>query len=492
MEGVGGHWEPLCYGVKRGILTPAQGGSVQGGKAMTQKRKLQVFVSSTYADLREERQAAVEAILMAGHIPAGMELFTAGDQSQMDVIRRWIDESDVFLLILGGRYGSIEPTSQKSYIHLEYEYALEKNKPSFAVVIQEGYLEEKARKSGGNIDHVMERVNYQKWKELRDLVSMTRIVKFWNDPRDIQLAIHGAMKEFSDRSDVIGWIPANEAVNTGPALEEIARLTKENTELRQKLSGLSTTATSQREEQYRSALNWDSTTRLRGFDLSHRDLSGLTLNDADLAGADLCNAVLQDSSLEFAILVRANLNNANLRGAQLHGANLYGANLAGADLDEASLTEAHLDGANLARANLAGANLHRAKLISIDLHEADLQGANLSEADLHRAVLRAARYNTATQWPSGFNYVNCGAIGPQADLQGANLNEADLRNADLRGANLNGADLRGANLNGADLHGAILAGAHLEEANLHGARYNTATQWPSGFDYQRCGAIGSP
>lgn len=41
-------------------------------------KKLQVFVSSTYTDLIEERQAAVEAILDAGHIPAGMELFKAG------------------------------------------------------------------------------------------------------------------------------------------------------------------------------------------------------------------------------------------------------------------------------------------------------------------------------------------------------------------------------------------------------------------------------
>ncbi len=58
---------------------------------MSQKKKLQVFVSSTYEDLKEERQAAVEAILNAGHIPAGMELFAAGDESQMAVIRRWID-----------------------------------------------------------------------------------------------------------------------------------------------------------------------------------------------------------------------------------------------------------------------------------------------------------------------------------------------------------------------------------------------------------------
>src|SRR5438067_6382584 len=87
------------------------------------RKRLQVFVSSTFSDLIRERQAAVEAILTAGHIPAGMELFTAGDESQMDVIKQWIDESDAYLLIMGGRYGSVEPKSGKSYTHIEYEYA---------------------------------------------------------------------------------------------------------------------------------------------------------------------------------------------------------------------------------------------------------------------------------------------------------------------------------------------------------------------------------
>lgn len=96
-------------------------------------KKLQVFVSSTYTDLIEERQAAVEAILDAGHIPAGMELFKAG-KSQMKTIQKWIDDSDVYMLILGGRYGSIEEESGLSYTELEYRYALSKNMPVFAIV----------------------------------------------------------------------------------------------------------------------------------------------------------------------------------------------------------------------------------------------------------------------------------------------------------------------------------------------------------------------
>lgn len=198
---------------------------------MTQKKKLQVFVSSTYIDLHEERQAAVQAILTAGHIPAGMELFAAGDETQMNVIKRWIDESDVYMLILGGRYGSIEPKSQKSYIHLEYEYALEKNKPLFAVVIEDGHLDEKVKKDGLK---AIEKDHSEKLKEFRNLVC-SRMVRFWSDPKDIKLAVMETMSDFSKREDLMGWILGNEAINTGAVAEEIASLVKENKELREKL-----------------------------------------------------------------------------------------------------------------------------------------------------------------------------------------------------------------------------------------------------------------
>ena len=93
------------------------------------KAQAQVFVSSTFGDLRSERQAAVEAILKAGHIPAGMELFIAGDESQLETIKRWIDESDIYMLILGSRYGSIEPKSGLSYTEVEYYYAVDSGMP---------------------------------------------------------------------------------------------------------------------------------------------------------------------------------------------------------------------------------------------------------------------------------------------------------------------------------------------------------------------------
>jgi KaiC/GvpD/RAD55 family RecA-like ATPase len=184
------------------------------------KKKLQVFVSSTYTDLIKERQAAVEAILTAGHIPAGMELFSPGDKSQLEVIKRWIDESDVYLLLLGGRYGSIDPDSGKSYIQLEYEYAIHKAKPFFALVISDEHLDERVRIEGMS---VIELANQKQLQEFRALVK-NRLVKFWSDLKDIKLAILQKLPDFERQPELIGWVPGNEALNSNIIAAGIARL----------------------------------------------------------------------------------------------------------------------------------------------------------------------------------------------------------------------------------------------------------------------------
>lgn len=171
------------------------------------KKKLQVFVSSTYSDLIQERQAAVGAILSAGHIPAGMELFTSGDESQMKVINRWIDQSDIFLLILGGRYGSIEPKKGKSYVHLEYEYALNAGKPLITCVLDESALNAHINSHG---IEAMERDNPGKFKAFRKQV-LTRMVKFWKNSSEIEKIVLTDLSTYSGQDDLVGWVraPAN-------------------------------------------------------------------------------------------------------------------------------------------------------------------------------------------------------------------------------------------------------------------------------------------
>jgi hypothetical protein len=72
------------------------------------QKRYQVFVSSTFTDLKDERQAVLKAILELDHMPAGMELFPATDDSAWQLIKDVIDTSDYYALIIGGRYGSLD------------------------------------------------------------------------------------------------------------------------------------------------------------------------------------------------------------------------------------------------------------------------------------------------------------------------------------------------------------------------------------------------
>jgi hypothetical protein len=94
-------------------------------------KRYQVFVSSTYQDLTNERQEVMQALLELDCIPSGMELFPAATDDQWTLIKRVIDDCDYYIVIVGGRYGSLAPDGI-SYTELEYRYALERKKPIIA------------------------------------------------------------------------------------------------------------------------------------------------------------------------------------------------------------------------------------------------------------------------------------------------------------------------------------------------------------------------
>ncbi|MGV4033752.1 DUF4062 domain-containing protein [Citrobacter freundii] len=70
-------------------------------------KRYQVFVSSTFTDLEEERKHVIQTLMEMDCIPAGMELFPAIDEGQWEFIKKVIDDCDYYLLIIGGRYGSV-------------------------------------------------------------------------------------------------------------------------------------------------------------------------------------------------------------------------------------------------------------------------------------------------------------------------------------------------------------------------------------------------
>lgn len=192
-------------------------------------KKLQVFISSTFLDLKEDREVAVESVLSAGHIPAGMELFTAGNESQWETIKRWIDASDIYMLILGGRYGSIEEKSNLSYIELEYNYAIEKKKPFFSLVMSEEFLDKRVHEKGKTI---LELEYPQKYQDFKNKV-LTKMCKFYSDSKDIKIAIYETLKDFNDRFNLAGWV-------SGRELPDITLYQKEIADLKEKIMTIHT------------------------------------------------------------------------------------------------------------------------------------------------------------------------------------------------------------------------------------------------------------
>lgn len=86
-------------------------------------RRYQVFISSTYMDLVDERREVIQALLEMDCLPAGMEMFPAANDDQWTLIQQVIDESDYYVVIVGGRYGSVAPDGI-SYTEKEYDYAV--------------------------------------------------------------------------------------------------------------------------------------------------------------------------------------------------------------------------------------------------------------------------------------------------------------------------------------------------------------------------------
>lgn len=192
----------------------------------------QVFVSSTFEDLQEERKEVMQALLELDCMPAGMELFPASNDDQWTLIKRVIDACDYYLLIIGGRYGS---TNEKgiSYTQMEFEYALETGKPIISFLpkkpedIPSGKCEKDPEKQ-------------KKLEEFKEL-AQKKLVKYWDSPEQLGSIVSRSMIKLIKDFPAEGWVKAGSAVDEN-SVKEIARLQKENAELAQRLTEVTTEA----------------------------------------------------------------------------------------------------------------------------------------------------------------------------------------------------------------------------------------------------------
>ncbi|MEE4312412.1 MAG: DUF4062 domain-containing protein [candidate division KSB1 bacterium] len=205
---------------------------------LQEEHKYQIFVSSSFEDLRDERKAIIDQILKMDHIPAGMEMFQAGDEEDLHVIQKAIDQSDIYVIIVGARYGSVK--ENRSYTQIEFNYARQTGKPIIAFLLDnESFDAERER----IIKEFENEKSYD--KELNDFIDdvleieqgKRRLADFYKkgDLGDLKAKFVNAISKLVKSSDnkMLGWIRGYEdllslgPVAKNPFLREIVESLKE-------------------------------------------------------------------------------------------------------------------------------------------------------------------------------------------------------------------------------------------------------------------------
>jgi hypothetical protein len=164
------------------------------------EKRYQVFISSTFQDLQNARQEVSQALLRADCFPAGMELFPAADEEQFEFIKKIIDQSDYYILISAGRYGSIHPETGLSYTEMEYDYAVETGKPIIRLLHKDPFNELK----GQFIERTVKAK--KSLEKFRAKLTRASLVKFWEEPTQLGLLVTQALLHFIKSKPAVGWV----------------------------------------------------------------------------------------------------------------------------------------------------------------------------------------------------------------------------------------------------------------------------------------------
>ncbi len=180
-------------------------------------KRYHVFISTTEADMHAERVVLSQTLVSQGFFSWGLEQRTPLTTA---FARRQIDDCDYFILMLGSRYGELS-ASGVSYMHLEYIYAVTKQKPILVLM-----YEAPETRSEQFQDKTPEgKVKFLDFR--RQLQRERDTVMTFRDLRDLEIAIRHTMPQFLSRYPAQGWIRPNQQL--------VQQLQDENEQLRQKV-----------------------------------------------------------------------------------------------------------------------------------------------------------------------------------------------------------------------------------------------------------------
>ena len=189
--------------------------------------RYQIFISSTFLDLLDERQAALRAVLELDQMPAGMELFPAGDDSAWQLIEDVIEASDYYVLIIGGRYGSLD-SQGIGYTEKEYEYAVLTGKPVIPLL----------HENPDNLPRGKTETDEHAWANLRQFrlkVEQRHTCVYWASSEELKARLIVGLTAEMKRHPAVGWVRADQ-VPSGARLEDLLRAKQRVEDLEAQLS----------------------------------------------------------------------------------------------------------------------------------------------------------------------------------------------------------------------------------------------------------------
>ncbi len=182
-------------------------------------KRYQIFISSTFADLKEEREKVMKTILDLDCFPAGMEFFPAMDEEQFEYIKKVIDKSDYYLLIIGGRYGSVDK-KKVSYTEKEFDYAVSQHIPMMVFDLRQDAFESLPRNKSE-----LDPLKLQKLKKFKEK-ARKRLIKEWSTTEELISGVSTSLQQVIKSKPRPGWVRADLG-NNSDSQKIIERLNKD-------------------------------------------------------------------------------------------------------------------------------------------------------------------------------------------------------------------------------------------------------------------------
>jgi hypothetical protein len=144
------------------------------------------FICSTYIDMRDYRDTLIKDIKSRAGIINAQEFFGARDQKPLETCLEEVTRSNVFIMFLGPRYGTIDPSTGKSFVECEFDKATELNLPRLAYLMDESHP--------FPIQHVSKGDDAVRLNAFKDRVKQDLTVDFFTTPTDLASKVFADLK----------------------------------------------------------------------------------------------------------------------------------------------------------------------------------------------------------------------------------------------------------------------------------------------------------